>query len=72
VRDGRGELVEHGLHGGGADAGQDQGDAGSAFGTDGAEQVGRLVSEIAHATGADAALEPAPADAAGLTHSGFV
>ena len=66
------ELVQHRLHGGSADAGQDQGDAGIARRTDRAEQVDRLVAQVAHAARAHAALVPAPADAAGLADPGFV
>ena len=68
----RRELVEHRLHGGGADRGQHQGDAGVARRTDRAEQVDRLVAQVAHAARAHALLEPAPADAAGLADPGLV
>jgi hypothetical protein len=43
------EFVEHGLHRGRAHRRQDQGDAGIPYWTDGTEQVGRLVAQIAHA-----------------------
>jgi glyoxylate carboligase len=48
-RHGLAELVEHDLHGAGAHRRQDQGDAGIALGTDGAEQVDRLVAQAAQA-----------------------
>lgn len=70
--DGVGELVEHRLHRGGADRGQHQGDAGVALRTDRAEQVDRLVAQVARAARAYAALEPAAADAAGLADAGLV
>jgi hypothetical protein len=69
--DGLGELVEHRLHGGGADRGQDQSDASVAFKTD-REQIDRLVAQVAHAARAHAAREPAAADAAGLADPGLV
>jgi len=71
-RDGRAKLVQHKLHGGRADRGQDQRDPGIALRTDGTEQGSGVVAEIAHATRADAAFEPAPTDAAGLADPGFV
>ena len=66
------ELVEHRLHGGGADRGEDERDAGIALRTDGAEQIDRLMAQVAHAARAHAALEPASADAAGLADPGLV
>ena len=70
-RHGRGELVEHGLHGGGAHLGQDQGHAVVALGADRAEEVDGLMAQVAAATPPDA-LEPAPAGAAGLADTGLV
>jgi hypothetical protein len=60
------EFIQHRLHGGGADRGQDQGNPGVARGTDGAEQIDGLMAQIAHAARADPTFEPAAADAAGL------
>jgi hypothetical protein len=71
-RHGRGELVEHRLHGGGAHLRQNQGDAVVALGADGAEQISGLVAQVAAAARADAFLVPAPAGAAGLANSGLV
>src|SRR5262245_22702314 len=71
-RHGQGELVEHRLHGGCAHLGENQGDAVVALGADGAEQIDRLMPEIAAAARADAFLEPAAAGAAGLANSGLV
>jgi hypothetical protein len=71
-RHGLAELVEHRLHGGGADRGQSQGDAGVARRTDGAEQIDRLMAQVAHAARAHALLEPASADPAGLADPGLV
>jgi hypothetical protein len=70
--DGLAELVEHRLHGGGAHRGQDQCDPGIALGTDGAEPIGRLVAQVAHAARAHALLEPAAAEAAGRADPGLV
>jgi hypothetical protein len=52
--DGLAELVEHRLHGGGADRGQDQSDAGVARRTDRTEQIDRLMAQVAHAARAQA------------------
>ena len=60
------ELIQHRLHGGSADRGQDQGNAGVARGTDRAEQIRRLMAQVAHPARAHALLVPAAADAAGL------
>ena len=70
--DGLAELVEHRRHRGGADRGQDQGAAGVARRADRAEQVDRLVAQVAYAARAHAAFEPAAADAAGLADPGLV
>ena len=60
------ELVEHRLHGGRAHRGQDQGDASVPLGAHRAEQVDRLVAQVADAARAHALLESAPTDTAGL------
>jgi hypothetical protein len=67
-----GELVEHRLHGGGADCRQDERNPGIALWADRAEQVGGLVAEIAQPARPHALLVPAAADPAGLTDPGFV
>jgi hypothetical protein len=41
--DGSAQLVEHQLHGGGVDLGQDQGDAAVTFRANGAEQIDGLM-----------------------------
>jgi hypothetical protein len=71
-RHGLAELVEHHLHGAGADRRQDQGNASIPLGTDRAEQIGRLVAEVAHTARAQALLVPAPPDPAGLADPGLV
>ena len=71
-RHGLAELVEHRLHGGGAHRGQHERDPGIALRTDRAEQIDRLVAQVAHAARAQAALVPAPADPAGLADPGLV
>jgi hypothetical protein len=71
-RHGLAELIEHRLHGGGAHHGQDQGDAGITRRADGAEQVDRLVAQVAHPARAHALLVPPSADAAGLADPHFI
>ena len=71
-RHGRGELVEHRLHGGRAHLGENQGHAVIALGADGAEQIDGVVAQVAPATWADTALEPAAAGAAGLADPGLI
>jgi hypothetical protein len=71
-RHGLAELVESHLHGGGADCGQDQGDAGMRLGTDRAEQIGRLGAEVAYAARTQAGLVPAATGPAGLADPGLV
>ena len=66
------ELLEHRLHGSGADAGQHERDPGIAHRTDRAEQIDRLVAQVAHAARAQALLVPASADPAGLADPRFV
>jgi hypothetical protein len=66
------ELIEHHLHGGGADRRQDERDPGVAGRADGTEQVGRLVAEVAHTPRPHALLVPLPTHPAGLADPGFV
>jgi hypothetical protein len=53
-----GELVEHGLHGGGAHRRQGQRDTDVAGRADGAEQIDRLVAQVADPARAHPPLEP--------------
>ena len=70
--DGLAQLVEHELHGGGLDSGQDQGDAGVALRADRAEQIDGLVAQVAAAAGPLPLLEPSSAGPPGLADSGLV
>lgn len=67
-----GDLVEVPLHGLGFAAGQDQGGADAALGTDGAENVGRLSALIVRRARAGAAPGPASRDFVLLADAGFV
>jgi hypothetical protein len=67
-----GELVEHGLHGGGAHRRQGQRDTDVAGRADGAEQIDRLVAQVAHAARAHPPLEPPATDPTGLADPRFV
>jgi hypothetical protein len=58
--DGLGEFIKHRLHGDGIHSRQHQGDAGVARRTDRAEQVDRLVAQVAHTAWAHPALKTAP------------
>ena len=66
------ELVEEGLHDVGPDDRQHQGEGGVALRADGAEEVDRGVALVFDSGWAGAALEPAPAVAAGLADPGLV
>jgi hypothetical protein len=67
-----GELVEHGLHGGGTDHRQGQRHPEVAFRADRAEQIDRLLAQVAPASGTQGALEPPATAPAGLTAPGLV
>ncbi len=65
------ELVEHGLHGGRAHLGENQGDAKIALRADRTEEIDGLMAQVAAAARADAFLVPAAAGAAGLADPGL-
>ena len=67
-----GELVEHGLHGGGAHRRQGQRDTDVAGRADRAEQIDRSVTQVADSARAHAPREPAATDPTGLADPGFV
>ena len=67
-----GELVEHRLHGGRKDHGQGERHCFLAHRADRAEEIERLMTEIAQPPWPNALLVPAAAGAAGLTGPGFI
>ena len=67
-----GDFVQVPLHGLGVAAGQDEGGADPALGTDGAENVGRFGALIVRRPRPTAAPGPAPRDLVLLADAGFV
>lgn len=66
------DLFQVPLHGLGVAAGQDEGSADAALGTDGAEDVGRLGALVMGRAGSGAALRPTAGDLVLLADPGFV
>ena len=67
-----GDFLQMALHGLGVAAREHEGCAGSTFGTDGAEDVGRLGALVMRRAGTAAASGPAPGDLVLLADAGLV